>query len=77
MAKANTVRVYRAEYYEGKLDKWIALYEDTSLERAKTHFGTPIVGNPRQRVASYDKSGVRKPKYSFVEVLERKSEVVK
>lgn len=62
-----TVEVFRAEYFESKLQKWVAIYEGGSLEAAEEAVGTPIIGNPKKRVAKYLKSGVRKIRYSFVE----------
>ncbi len=51
MAKANAIRVFRTEYYEPKVGKWIALYEGFDLAHAKITLNTPIIGNPSKRVA--------------------------
>lgn len=66
----NAKKIYRAEYFESRLGKWISLYEGADLESVKTYLDTPVVGNPPKRVAEYNKSGVRKVKYSFVRVVE-------
>ena len=55
--------VYRAEYYEPKIDKWISIGERTSEEEASKLLDTPIAGNPKMRVQKYEKSGTRKVKY--------------
>lgn len=70
MAKAKATRVFRTEYYEPNIGRWIALCESTDLDRAKQAIGTPVIGNPSKRVAEYDKTGVRKIKYSLVGVVE-------
>lgn len=66
MAKVNSVKVLRAEYFEDKIGKWVAFYEGTNLEHTSTYLNTPIAGNPRKRIAEYEKSGVKKVKYTFV-----------
>ena len=70
MAKANVTTVYRTEYYDNRLYSWVAFHEGTNLERARACLSTPVIGDPRKRVAEYQKSGVRKVKYSFVGVIE-------
>lgn len=60
---------YRAEYYEPKLDKWISYYESGSLDSVKSNLDNPIIGDPKKRIAQYEKSGIRKPSYKFISVL--------
>jgi len=66
---ANAVQVFRTEYYESKIGKWIALYEGFDLNHAMLNLDTPITGNPSKRVAEYNKTGIRKIKYSLVRVV--------
>lgn len=62
--------VYRCEYFEPKIDRWVCLIETKELDEAKSLLDHPIIGNPPTRVAKYEKSGVRKIKYKTLEVLE-------
>ena len=61
--------IYRTEYYEPKLGRWVSFYESKDIERAKENLGFPIVGNPPQRVALYERSGVRKIKYKYIRTV--------
>lgn len=70
LKEAATKTVYRAEYYEPKLDKWISYYENSDVEKVKSNKDAPIIGNPKVRVAEYTVSGVRKPSYKFVKLVE-------
>ena len=63
LQESSTTVVYRAEYYEPKIDKWVSIGEKTSEEEANKLLDTPIAGNPKMRVQKYEKSGVRKVKY--------------
>ena len=62
--------VYRCEYFEPKIDRWVCLIETKELDEAKSLLDHPIIGDPTTRVAKYEKSGVRKIKYKTLEVLE-------
>ena len=64
--------VYRCEYFEPKIDRWVRLIETTDLEEAKSLINQPIFGDPIVRVAKYEKSGVRKIKYKLLEEIEYK-----
>lgn len=55
--------IYAAEYYHPKLYKWIRLCEKPTYEEAAKYLNTPIIDNPKTRVAKYEKSGVRKINY--------------
>ena len=70
LKEAATKTVYRAEYYEPKLGKWISYYENSDVEKVKSNKDAPIIGNPKIRVAEYTVSGVRKPSYKFVKLVE-------
>lgn len=70
LKEAATKTVYRAEYYEPKLDKWVSYYENSDVEKVKSHKDDPIFGNPKVRVSEYTVSGVRKPSYKFVKLVE-------
>ncbi len=59
---------FRTEYYEPKLDKWISYWSGT-LDECMNKLGYPIVGDVPQRVAKYEKSGVRKIRYKLLEVI--------
>lgn len=63
------MQVYRTEYYEPKLGRWVGFYEAQSVEAAKECLDTPIAGNPAQRVALYERSGVRKIKYKYIRTI--------
>lgn len=67
---ANQQTVYRVEYYDPKLYKWIKFYETKDIEDAKKQLETPIFGDPEKRIAQYNKSGVRKIKYDFVKKID-------
>ena len=56
--------IYAAEYYHPKLYKWIRLCEKPTCEEAEKYLNTPIIGNPKTRIAKYEKSGVRKVNYT-------------
>ncbi len=60
--------IFKTEYYEPKLDKWIAFWSGT-LDECMNKLGYPIVGDVPQRVAKYEKSGVRKIRYKLLEVI--------
>ena len=60
--------VYRTEYYEPKLFRWVSIWESTTEEGAREYLGYPIIGNPPQRVALYEKKGVRKVTYKLIRV---------
>ena len=62
--------VYRCEYFEPKINRWVCLIETKELDEAKSLLDHPIIGDPTTRVAKYEKSGVRKIKYKTLEVLE-------
>ena len=61
--------IYRTEYYESKLGRWVSFYESKSVDQAKEYLDFPIVGNPPQRVALYERSGVRKIKYKYIRTV--------
>lgn len=56
--------IFRTEYYEPKLDKWISFWSGT-LDECMNKLIT-IDGDVPQRVAKYEKSGVRKIKYKLL-----------
>lgn len=60
--------IFKTEYYEPKLDKWVSFWSGT-LDECMNKLGYPIVGDVPQRVAKYEKSGVRKIKYKLLEVI--------
>lgn len=64
--------IFKTEYYEPKLDKWIAFWSGT-LDECMNKLGYPIVGDVPQRVAKYEKSGIRKIKYKLLEVIKQLS----
>ena len=64
--------VYRCEYFEPKIDRWVCLIETKELDEAKSLLDHPIIGDPTIRVAKYEKTGVRKIKYKVLEVIEVK-----
>lgn len=64
--------IFKTEYYEPKLDKWIAFWSGSQDECIKK-LDYPIVGDVPQRVAKYEKSGVRKIKYKLLEVIKQLS----
>lgn len=64
--------IFRTEYYEPKLDKWVNFWSGT-LDECMDKLGYPIVGDVPQRVAKYEKSGVRKIKYKLLEVIKQLS----
>ena len=64
--------IFKTEYYEPKLDKWISFWSGT-LDECMNKLGYPIVGDVPQRVAKYEKSGVRKIKYKLIEVIKQLS----
>ena len=70
LTEASNTIVYRAEYYEPKLGKWVSYYENNSLDSVKSNLDNPIVGDPRRRIAQYERSGVRKPSYKFVKEVD-------
>lgn len=63
---------FKTEYYEPKLDKWISFWSGT-LDECMNKLGYPIIGDVPQRVAKYEKSGVRKIKYKLLEVIKQLS----
>ena len=64
--------IFKTEYYEPKLDKWVSFWSGT-LDECMNKLGYPIVGDVPQRVAKYEKSGVRKIKYKLLEVIKHLS----
>jgi hypothetical protein len=64
--------IFKTEYYEPKLDKWISFWSDT-LDECMNKLGYPIIGDVPQRVTKYEKSGVRKIKYKLLEVIKQLS----
>ena len=64
--------IFRTEYYEPKLDKLISLWYGT-LDECMNKLGYHIVDDVPQRVAKYEKSGVRKIKYKLLEVIKQLS----
>ena len=64
--------IFKTEYYEPKLDKWISFWSGT-LDECMNKLGYPIVGDVQQRVAKYEKSGARKIKYKLLEVIKHLS----
>ena len=61
--------IFKTEYYEPKLDKWIAFWYGSQDECIKK-LGYPIVGDVPQRVAKYDSIGKRKEKFVLLEVIQ-------
>lgn len=62
--------IYRVEYYEYKISKWVSYWSDKEYSEELEHqFNFPIIGNPMRRIVKYEKSGVRKIKYKLIEVL--------
>lgn len=72
MAQKNIIKIYRAEYYEPKIGRWVSFYESSEIEKCRSYLDLPIVGNPDKRLAEYEKSGIRKIKYQFVKTIEQK-----
>lgn len=64
--------IFKTEYYEPKLDKWVSFWSGT-LDECMNKLGYPIIGDVPQRVAKYEKSGVRKIKYKLLEVIKQLS----
>lgn len=64
--------IFKIEYYEPKLDKWVSFWSGT-LDECMNKLGYPIIGDVPQRVAKYEKSGVRKIKYKLLEVIKQLS----
>ena len=64
--------IFKTEYYEPKLDKWVSFWSGT-LDECMNKLGYPIVGDVPQRVAKYEKSGVRKIKYKLLEIIKQLS----
>lgn len=64
--------IFRTEYYEPKLGIWVSFWSGT-LDECMNKLGYPIVGDVPQRVAKYEKSGVRKIKYKLLEVIKQLS----
>lgn len=64
--------IFRTEYYEPKLDKWISFWSGT-LDECMNKLGYPIVGDVPQRVAKYEVSGKRKLKYKLFKVIKQLS----
>lgn len=60
--------IFKTEYYEPKLDKWIAFWSGT-LDECMNKLGYPIVGDVPQRIAKYDSIGKRKEKFVLLEVI--------
>lgn len=59
--------IFKTEYYEPKLDKWVSFWSGT-LDECMNKLGYPIIGDVPQRVAKYEKSGVRKIKYKLLSI---------
>ena len=64
--------IFKTEYYEPKLGIWVSFWSGT-LDECMNKLGYPIVGDVPQRVAKYEKSGVRKIKYKLLEVIKQLS----
>lgn len=64
--------IFKTEYYEPKLDKWVSFWSGT-LDECMNNLGYPIVGDVSQRVVKYEKSGVRKIKYKLLEIIKQLS----
>lgn len=64
--------IFKTEYYEPKLDKWVSFWSGT-LDECMNKLGYPIIGDVPQRVAKYEKSGIRKIKYKLLEVIKQLS----
>lgn len=64
--------IFKTEYYEPKLGIWVSFWSGT-LDECIKKLGYPIVGDVPQRVAKYEKSGVRKIKYKLLEVIKQLS----
>lgn len=60
--------IFKTEYYEPKLDKWIAFWSG-SQDECMNKLGYPIVGDVPQRIAKYDSIGKRKEKFVLLEVI--------
>jgi NDP-sugar pyrophosphorylase family protein len=61
--------VYRTEYYEDRLGKWVCIHESRDLEKAKDYLDTPIIKNPEKRIAEYSKTGTYKVKYKYIKTV--------
>ena len=61
--------VYKCEYYESKIGGWVEYYSSIDIESAKKELNSYITGNPKKRLAKYEKSGVRKIKYKLLYVV--------
>ena len=72
LTEASEKTIYRAEYFEPKVGNWIQYYSGNDINKVKQYIDTPIIGNPKRRVAEYKVTGVRKPKYTFVKELDLK-----
>lgn len=64
--------IFKTEYYESKLGIWVSFWSGSQDECIKK-LGYPIVGDVPQRVAKYEKTGVRKIKYKLLEVIKQLS----
>lgn len=53
--------IFKTEYYEPKLDKWISFWSGT-LDECMNKLGYPIIGDVQQRVAKYEKNRCKKNK---------------
>jgi hypothetical protein len=58
--------VYRTEYYEDRIGKWVCIHESRDLEKAKDYLDTPIIKNPEKRIAEYSKTG---NKYKYIKTV--------
>lgn len=67
------VTIFRTEYYEPKLGIWVSFWSGSTLDECMNKLGYPIIGDVPQRVAKYEKSGVRKVKYKLLEVIKQLS----
>jgi hypothetical protein len=61
--------VYRTEYYEDRIGKWVCIHESRDLEKAKDYLDTPIIKNPDKRIAEYSKTGIYKAKYKYIKTI--------
>lgn len=61
--------IFKTEYYEPKLDKWVSFWSGT-LDECMNKLGYPIIGDVPQRVTKYDFIGKRKEKFVLLEVIQ-------
>lgn len=54
--------VFVCEYYDANIGDWIEYYRTTYCKEAKKWLKSYITGNPKKRLAWYDRFGVKKIK---------------